>query len=730
MSKIFRLLRVTRIRSWLVVLLLFAAANAGFVTFSARPAARPQATVAVRAGGRPLAIEDYYRIKTIGSPELSPDGRWVAFTVGTRFEETNGNPSEVWLVAADASSPARRVSAEGADANRPQWTDDNHLRFIAGDRVYLLDPGAPDKITETGAAVAGGARGGGRGAGGRGGGAVAPISSPDGKWAAAVRSLPPPKRERVFESDFAKRHEERFKGFEIDWLDYKRDGSPWPVPNRVDPEVTPPQEIFLAAADGGAERQLTQLGLRPGGVEWSKDSTTLLFTADSEYRNERSYGRSDIWTVSLDGRTRRLTSNPDYSYANARYSPDGRWILATRDFALDMVIAKKLNHGGPVDLIVMPAGGGEEKNLTADWDYLPAGPRWSLDGKFVYFTGGIGGSTHLFRVAPGGGAVEQITKGERRISGLSFDRAMTKMAFTVGRFEAPSEISIANIDGAGERQLTHIFDPFLSEVALSSAERLNFRSADGTPVEGWLLFPFGYRPGGGPYPLIVSNHGGPHSAVGYGFDFKSQYFAANGYFVLQVNFRSSTGYGEKFLWATWSAWGTKDGQDVMAGVDYVIKNFPVSADRVATIGHSYGGFMSNWLITQYPDRFAAACVGAGISDWISDYGLADIARTKETEFYGAPWDPKAREIMIRQSPLTYANRVKAATLFIHGEVDHRVPFEEGEQMYFALKKNGVPAKIIQYAGQPHGIAGNWNQVHRILHERAWLDRYLKGGKAN
>jgi dipeptidyl aminopeptidase/acylaminoacyl peptidase len=397
---------------------------------------------------------------------------------------------------------------------------------------------------------------------------------------------------------------------------------------------------------------------------------------------------------------------------------------------LDMIIAKKLNHGGPVDLIVMPAGGGEEKNLTADWDYLPAGARWSPDGKFVYFTGGIGGSTHLFRVAPGGGAVEQITKGERRIGGLSFDRAMTKMAFTVGRFEAPSEISIANTDGTGERQLTHIFDPFLSEVALSRAERLNFKSADGTPVEGWLLFPFGYRPGGGPYPLIVSNHGGPHSAVEYGFDFKSQYFAANGYFVLQVNFRSSTGYGEKFLWATWGAWGTKDGQDVMAGVDYVIKNFPVSADRVATIGHSYGGFMSNWLITQYPDRFAAACVGAGISDWISDYGLADIARTKETEFYGAPWDPKAREIMIRQSPLTYANRVKAATLFIHGEVDHRVPFEEGEQMYFALKKNGVPAKIIQYAGQPHGIAGNWNQVHRMLHERAWLDTYLKGAKAN
>lgn len=694
--------------------------GAGVMTPAAKHSLEQQPSSSSRAIGRPLAIEDYYRLQVIGTPEISPDGRWVCFTLGTRIEETNGNRSEVWLVAADASTPARRVSAEGSDAAGPRWIDSSRLQFSAGGKTFFVDPGAPDRIEESASAVAAGAR-----SGGRGRGAAAPLSSPDGKMTAFVRDQPPTKRERVFESDFARRHEERFKGTAIDWLDYKRDGSPWPVPNRVDPQATPAQEIFIAVADSGKERQVTKLALRPSGVQWSGDGTKLLFTADTGYRNERSYGRSDIFTVSPDGRTERLTSDGQFSYANARYSPDGRWILATRDYALDMVIAKKLDHGGPVDLIVIPAGGGSERNLTAEWDYLPSGPQWSPDGKYVYFTGGIGGTTHLFRVAPGGGAVEQVTRGERRITGLSFDRTMTKMAYMVGRFEEPSEVFTANIDGTGERQITHIFDPFASEVALGKSQRLNFKSADGTPVEGWLLFPYGYRADSGPYPLVVSNHGGPHSAVGYGFDFKSQYFAANGYFVLQVNFRSSTGYGEKFLWATWGAWGTKDGQDVVAGVDHVIRNYPVHSSRVATIGHSYGGFMSNWLITQYPDRFAAAIPGAGISNWISDYGLADIARTKETEFYGTPWDPKAREIMIRQSPLTYANRVKAATLFIHGEIDHRVPFEEGEQMYFALKKNGVPAKIIQYAGEPHGIAGHWNQVHRMLNERAWLDTYLK-----
>jgi dipeptidyl aminopeptidase/acylaminoacyl peptidase len=135
--------------------------------------------------------------------------------------------------------------------------------------------------------------------------------------------------------------------------------------------------------------------------------------------------------------------------------------------------------------------------------------------------------------------------------------------------------------------------------------------------------------------------------------------------------------------------------------------------------------MTNWLITQYPDRFAAAISGAGITNWISDYGTADIYRTKETEFFGTPWDPAARDRMIKQSPLTYAGRVKTPTLFIHGEVDQRVPYEEGEQMYFALRRRGVPAKMVQYAGQPHGISGHWNNVHRMLTELEWWLRYMK-----
>jgi dipeptidyl aminopeptidase/acylaminoacyl peptidase len=386
----------------------------------------------------------------------------------------------------------------------------------------------------------------------------------------------------------------------------------------------------------------------------------------------------------------------------------------------------------------------QEINLTAKWDLEPGDSRWSPDGRHLYFTAPSGGETHLFRVGvPGAasstsdsGRVQQITSGPRRIGSLTYNRDFTRIAYTVSVHDSPGDVYVANIDGSGERRLSDAHRDFLAEVAIGPTEHVRWKSRDGTPIEGWLTLPYGYdraRQSAGAaaprlYPLIVVSHGGPHAATGYSFDFKKQFFAANGYFVLDTNFRGSTGYGDAFKWATWGAWGDKDGQDVMSGIDAVIKTYPIDPARVGHTGHSYGGFMTNWLITQYPDRFAAAVSGAGISNWISDYGTADIYRTKETEFFGPPWDAEARARMIRQSPITYAGRVMTPTLFVHGEVDQRVPYEEAEQMYFALKRRGVAAKMIRYAGMPHGISGHWNNVHRMLNELRWWNTYLKGAE--
>ncbi len=668
---------------------------------------------------RPLTIEDYYRVLTVGGVALSPDARWVAFTVSTRVEATNGNQVESFLVPADASAPPRRITHDGKAVTGPGFTATGRLRYSAGGQAFVVDP-ADAAATPVRAEAA-----------------VPGTVSPDGKWSIVLRDKPRQTAKPAPASDFEKRHAERFKGAIFDWMEFQRDGQPFPAP---DPGARPAQQIVLQPVGGGngservllgSEKVLFDHDLRPTGVAWHPQGDRIAFVADPVWRQEIKYERPNIWMVTTDGRVTRVTDD-GYVYGDLDFSPDGRYLSYARTFGTDMVIDQKLNHGGPRDLFIRPVDGGEPVNLTASWDLEPGNANWSPDGKHIYFTATIGGESHLFRVAvPASGQsarVEQMTSGPRRLGGLVIDRAFTTIAYTVGVHDAPPDVYVARIDGTSERRLSDVHKTLKQEIAFARTERLQWKSNDGTPIEGWVTLPPGYDRARGPYPLIVFSHGGPHAATGYSFDFKKQYFAANGYVVLDTNFRSSTGYGEAFKWATWGEWGKKDGEDVMSGIDHVIRNYAIDRSRVGHTGHSYGGFRTNWLITQYPDRFAAAISGAGISNWISDYGTADIFRTKETEFFGTPWDDAARARMIKQSPLTYAGRVRTPTLFVHGEVDQRVPYEEAEQMYFALKRRGVPAKMIQYAGQPHGIAGHWNNVHRMLNELQWWQTYLRDTK--
>jgi dipeptidyl aminopeptidase/acylaminoacyl peptidase len=668
--------------------------------------ASPQAATTASRGLRALTVEDYYRLKDVGSPRISPDGAWVAYTVSAPVEETNESTTETWVARADGSGGPARVTRGGEDVSSPRWADDGRLGVTAPDRTtWLVDPARPAGPAERddGTEPSG-------------------VTSPDGRWRAILRDVPAPERPRQALTDFERRHEERFEGVKFDWYPFVRDGQPFPLP---DPRSQPAQEVFLEPADGaGPARQLTHLGLRPGNLTWRSDGSVLLFTADEADLDELAYSRSDLFVVDLDGELTRLTDD-GYTYSGVGFSPDGRWISYVRAFGTDFIIDRKLDHGGPRDLYVRPADGGEPVNLTAEWDLDPGTPMWSPDSRHMYFTTGIGGATHLFRVAPMSGPVEQVTTGERRIQGLDIDRSFGRMAYTVGEFERPEDVWTADIDGGNERRLTDVHRAFLAEVAPSRAERILYASYDGTPVEGFLLYPHAYDPQAGPYPLIIVNHGGPHSASGYGFSFKNQLFAANGYFVFLPNFRSSTGYGDEFKWATWGGWGTLDGEDVLAGVDHLVERLPVDRERVGTTGHSYGGILTNWLVTRYPDRFRAAISGAGASNWTSNYAHSDVARTKETEFFGRPWEPRAREIMIRQSAYLNSGGVRAATLFVHGEVDYRVPLEGAIQLYTSMKKQRVPTELIIYEGMPHGIRGHWNNVHRMMHELRWWETYLK-----
>jgi dipeptidyl aminopeptidase/acylaminoacyl peptidase len=662
-------------------------------------------TTTSRPAGRALTLEDYYEVKGVFSPRISPDGDWVAYGVSQRVEADNGTLEELWVVGADGSGSPMKVF-EGEVGSGPGWAADGRLSFVDGEGSrWLVDPAMPSSPTADDRAES--AEG---------------LPSPDGAWRAVLREVPrsaTPGREM---SDFERRHAERFEGVQFDWYPFVRDGQEFPLP---DPGERLMQEIQLERTDGSGEAlQLTRLGLRPGSLDWRADGSEILFTADEAVRDPLAYGRPDLFTVTTDGELTRLTDD-GFTYSGVGYSPDGRWISYVRAWGTDYIIERKLDHGGARDLYVRPADGGDPVNLTADFDLDAGSPRWSPDSRHLYFTTGIGGATHLFRVAAEGGAVEQVTTGERRIQSLDITPDFQRMTYLVGEFDRPPEVWTADIDGGNERRLTDVHGDFISEVALSGAERIHYESYDGTPIEGFLMAPHGYDPAAGPYPLIVVNHGGPHSASGYGFNFKNQYFAANGYFVFLPNFRSSTGYGDDFKWATWGGWGTLDGEDVLAGVDHLVEHMPVDADRIGTTGHSYGGILTNWLITRYPDRFAAAVSGAGASNWLSNYAHSDVARTKELEFFGRPWEPDAQEIMIRQSAYLNSLGVKTPTLFVHGEVDYRVPLEGAIQLYTSLKKQRVPAELIVYEGMPHGIRGHWNNVHRMMNELRWWETYLK-----
>jgi dipeptidyl aminopeptidase/acylaminoacyl peptidase len=655
---------------------------------------------AARAQGKKLTIEDALALQEVGAPQWSPDGRLIAFTVGEWNRKENRRDTHIHIIPAAGGTAYKLTNGERGES-APQWSPDSRrIAFLANRDAPRPDaPAAPrnqiwvipvaggeaERVTEEEAGIA------------------QFRWSPDGKLIAyVVRDTPQDKAERD------KRRKDKFDAIVVD------SGFIY-------------SHLWTINLDTKEKRRVTEGSFTVSDPQWSPDGRFVAYTMSKGGSQESAFTdisderNTDLYlapanAVAAGGTPRQLTTNPGPDYA-PRFSPDGKWIayLAGDDPA---------SWAGKTDLVVLSADASAPaapRNLTGAYsDSVNGAPKWSPDGAALYAAGAEGVYGQLLKVALAGGAPQAIFQSKGAYAGVDLSRDGRMLAFAFNDAKTPNDIWIASSAGKGAQRLTN-FNSNIKDFALVSTEVLRWKAPDGLEIEGLLVKPLGYEQGKR-YPLILQIHGGPYGQFAYGLNTRAQIFAANGYAVLLPNPRGSTGYGHKFTTANVGDWGGKDYQDLMTGVDELVKTGVADPARLAVMGGSYGGFMTFWVITQ-TDRFKAAIGHAGISDWYSFYGQSDIPGLMEYGFGGLPWT--AREVYEKWSPVRYADRVKTPLMITHGEQDRRVPIAQAEQYYRALRKRGVETIFVRYPREGHGIIEPNHQIDLVRRQLEWFDKHLK-----
>ncbi|MBN1548807.1 MAG: S9 family peptidase [Syntrophaceae bacterium] len=630
-----------------------------------------------------VTFEDNEKFETIGSPHISKDGQWIAYTLSGR----------IWMVPLEGGEPDA-VTTKGSSAWNPVWTPDGKALSFLSDRsgkhtqVWTLKFGRfgeAEQITKLDRS------------------ANSIRWSPQGdKLLFVFKDKKKEKREPSTPQDSSAKTQEPWV---IDRLEFKAD--------RADGYITDRSRNHIYVYDISKEKlvQITSGDYDDSEPSWSPDGKTIAFTSNRSAHPDRNYN-TDIWLVSADTsdngqQLTQLTTHPGPD-SSPIWSPDGKWIAYT---------TASNGEYGVSHLAVTPRTGGPARILTKELDRNVSAIEFSDDGDSIYFIYTDSGARHLGAVSTKGGPVRRLITGPRVVN-----------SFSLGK----NDILAANItpaNGTGElhsfdcnqlRQLTHVNDDLLSQLKLCELEKVRFTSPDGTEVESFVVKPPDFDQNQ-KYPTLLSIHGGPVGQYSWGYNFAPQFYAAHGYIVVLPNPRGSTGRGEKFCRAIYQGWGFKDYEDVIAAVDHVIELGYADPDRLGVMGYSYGGFMTNVVITR-TDRFKAAVSGAGHALFIANYGH-DIYQKWYAWELGLPWEN--RQLWEKLSPLNHVDKVTTPTIFLGGQKDWNVPVLNSELMYQSLKRRGVETQLVVYPDSHHG--GWKKQYTRDYTQRAlaWMDKYLK-----
>jgi dipeptidyl aminopeptidase/acylaminoacyl peptidase len=639
---------------------------------------------------RPLQVDDIFQFRTVGDARISPEGAWIAYTVSQLDQKKDARTTDIYMVPFGGGDPVRLTTSD-KPAGSPRWSPDGrYLGFLANrddteTQVWLLDRrgGEAVKLTDYK------------------GGVSSFEWSPDSTRLAIVATDPDPEKEKAKADGEEK---DKPKPIVVRRLRFKRDGVGF-----LD-EFRDHVHVFDVAKKTSV--QITEGPYDDSDPVWSPDGRSIAFVSNRTEEPDANHN-TDIFVAPATGGEARAVASSPADESSPVFTPDGRSIVY-------------LLGGEPKDIwyatnaiAVVPVAGGTPRILTPDVDRNLSGPKVSEDGASVLFLIEDRNYSHLARVPVAGGPVERVVGGEREIT--HFDAgAKGRIAIIDSTPDRPGDISTVGTGGEVTR-VTRANDEFLAGIALGTTERFTTRSADGTEIDGFLVRPPN-APSGTKLPTLLRIHGGPVSQYAAAFQLEWQMLAAHGYAVVGANPRGSSGRGRDFSYAIWADWGNKDYEDVMAAVDHVVKTGVADPDRLGVGGWSYGGILTNYVITK-TTRFKAAISGSSEVNYLANYGHDHYLREWEAEL-GLPWE--TTDLWIRMSPFFKVADIKTPTLVLCGQEDWNVPLINSEQLYQALRRLGVPTELIVYPGQGHSIARPSFQKDRYERYLAWYDKYLRG----